>query len=117
MKLLAALVAVGTLAAAAGAATTERWAGLERAEVEAIARAGAAEYTKAGAGPVTTVVMRRYWRGHEAWLVKADFTCAGGHYPAIVLWRGKKPFRPDGSSFMCRGARHKPVVCRELSVC
>jgi hypothetical protein len=61
--------------------------------------------------------MRRYWHRHEAWLVKADFTCAGGHHPAIVLLRGNRPYRPDSSSFMCRAARRQRVVCRELSVC
>jgi hypothetical protein len=111
------LLVAAALVATAAAGTTERWAGLDRREVAAIARAGAAEYTKAGAGPVSTLISRRYWRGHEDWLVKANFTCAGGHYPAIVVWRGAEAFRPNASSFMCRGARGHRVVCRELSVC
>jgi hypothetical protein len=114
---LSLLVAAALLAAAAHAAPAERWAGLERVEVEAIARAGAAEYTKLGAGPVETVASRRYWRGHEAWLVKATFTCAGGNYPAIVLWRARAAFEPRRWHFMCRGARGKRVICREPTVC
>jgi len=113
-------VALGVAAAVAAPAvafTPDRWAGLDRGEVTRIARAGAAEYTKAGAGPVSTVLIRHYWRNHESWVVKADFTCAGGNYPTIVLWHDPRPFRPGGSSFMCRGARGHHVECRELTVC
>jgi hypothetical protein len=118
--LRAVAVALGAAAVAAPAATAltpDRWAGLDRTEVDAIARAGAAEYTKAGAGPVSPVLIRHYWRRHESWVIKADFTCAGGHYPTIVVWRADRAFRPNSSSFMCRGARGHQVVCRELSVC
>jgi hypothetical protein len=112
-----AAVAAALASSAAAAAPPQRWAGLDAPTVARIARAAVDVYVKAGAGATDPVVIRHYWHGHEAWVIKADFTCAGGNYPTIVLWKGTKPFRPGEYSFMCRAVTGKPIVCRELSVC
>lgn len=112
--LLVALLPEGHASAAGPPAT---WAGLTRQTVAGIAKRGANEYTKLGAGPVGTTLARGTFQGHRAWIVKADFTCAGGHHPTIVVWSARSVFRGTDNMFMCRGARGLRVSCREVSVC
>ena len=116
-KMGAAIVAALALCATATAATsTDQWAGLTRAQVTAIARAAAGQYMTDMIVP-PTIVMRRYWHHHEAWVIKADFSCGGGHFPTIVVWRGKKPFKAGKNAYMCSAAVGELIVCRELTVC
>jgi hypothetical protein len=84
--------------------------------VTAIARAAAAQYVADQVVP-GTIVMRRYWHRHEAWVIKADFTCAGGHFPTIVVLARQEAFRAGENAYMCRAAVWKLIICRELTVC
>jgi hypothetical protein len=37
-------------------------------------------------------------------VIKVDFTCAGGHFPTIVVWRGKKPFKAGENAYIPTGS-------------